>query len=245
MKTKLLFTALLTLGVATAFISCNGNADKPDNPVNPKDTVTAPRDTAKIDTTGDKKPVLLDPNVGLSVGGVNSLTHSRYNSKGIAGTDMTDSISFIVKYAWSMKYKSPYTYYESHVSGYPEYRDDANNKIKMYGTDVIKSETELGYFITKESFDIIFVMGFDKDSLPISMVDFMIASDAGNPIPWPIYYDTVAYIPNKVYRRAEMDIRNAFAAKDIKRCYELFDSAFVFVPTTGARWLALKAAGIE
>lgn len=55
--------------------------------------------------------------------------------------------------------------------------------------------------------------------------------------------DTIAYIPNATLRTAETAIRAAYAAKDIDACYTVFNTAYTFMPITGAEWRALKASG--
>lgn len=56
---------------------------------------------------------------------------------------------------------------------------------------------------------------------------------------------TIGYIPNEVTTRARREVTAAFNKEDYEECYRLFDELFVFVPTTGAKWRAMKAAGIE
>ena len=53
--------------------------------------------------------------------------------------------------------------------------------------------------------------------------------------------DTIAYIPNSTLRTAETSIRTAYANKDIETCYSIFNSAYTFIPITGAEWRVLKA----
>ncbi len=79
--------------------------------------------------------------------------------------------------------------------------------------------------ITGEYFDIHYG---DWSSIPKSCVD-----------------DTLGYIPNAIMSSACAKIIEAYNKKDYATCYAVFDSAFVFVPTTGAKWRALKEAGIE
>lgn len=57
--------------------------------------------------------------------------------------------------------------------------------------------------------------------------------------------DTIGYIPNAVMSSACARIIEAYNKKDYATCYAVFDSAFVFIPTTGAKWRALKETGIE
>lgn len=55
--------------------------------------------------------------------------------------------------------------------------------------------------------------------------------------------DTIAYIPNSTLRAAETAIRAAYEAKDLEACYSVFNTAYTFIPITGAEWRALKAEG--
>lgn len=57
--------------------------------------------------------------------------------------------------------------------------------------------------------------------------------------------DTIAYIPNKTLKSAQEAIKVAYDAEDFATVYKLFESSMVFLPTTGAKWRAMKAAGIE
>lgn len=93
--------------------------------------------------------------------------------------------------------------------------------LKMYAMDIIDMEGNfVSYFI--ESSDITFrrEIGIDK-------------------------YDTIAYTPNKVVRRAERLVKKALADKDTVAVYELFDKAFTFIPITGAEWRDMKAKGLN
>lgn len=102
-------------------------------------------------------------------------------------------------------------------------RDTINNRLLMWGTDIITQQGEYaGDFI--EGYDIV------------------IRRDL-NPDPLKIIYDTIAYVPNSVLSVAKVRIQAAYAEQNYTAVYAIFDSAFVFVPITGAEWRALKAAG--
>lgn len=62
---------------------------------------------------------------------------------------------------------------------------------------------------------------------------------------WGGSMDTIGYIPNKVLKEAQDAIVEAFNAADYETCYELFDNAMIFIPTTSAEYRRLKAEGIE
>jgi hypothetical protein len=57
--------------------------------------------------------------------------------------------------------------------------------------------------------------------------------------------DTIAYIPNSVMKLADDSIYSAFEKKDYTTIYSLFNTAFTFIPITGAEWRALKAVNKE
>lgn len=99
-------------------------------------------------------------------------------------------------------------------------RDTANNRLLMYGTDVI---AQRGYLTTVfiEGRDFIFEI-FDVENHPI---------------------DTIAYIPNAIIRAAEAQIKEAYARGDYATCYRVMDEAYQFTPITGEEWRALKKAG--
>ena len=117
-------------------------------------------------------------------------------------------------------------------------RDLNENKLKFWGTDAISSAGSLGNFITSYT-DMVVVVAKWEDgtaAMPLGF-DMMRYNDA--------IFDTVAYIPNSVVLDARAKITTAFDAGDYETCYHLFDDAYVFLPTTGPKWRALKAAGIE
>lgn len=103
-------------------------------------------------------------------------------------------------------------------------RDLVNNRLLMYGTDIIDQNGE-------------YVPGF------IESKDAILIRHLPSPDPNEKVRDTIAYIPNSVLREAEMKIKAAYDQGDYATCYSLFDKAFTFMPITGAEWEALKAEG--
>lgn len=97
-------------------------------------------------------------------------------------------------------------------------RDFINNRLLMYGTDIIAQDGS-------------YENGFIKGE------DMVLIRGVGN----PIRVDTIAYIPNAVLRTADAAIRSAYDKQDYTTCYQLFDKAFTFIPITGAEWRELKA----
>lgn len=104
----------------------------------------------------------------------------------------------------------------------PQQRDLENMRLLMFGTDIIDQG---GYYVTS------FIEG--ENVLLVYIIPSVIA---------PLI-DTVAYVPNSVLRKAQVEIKAAYDAGDYTTCYSLFDKAFTFIPITGAEWLALKAKG--
>lgn len=104
-------------------------------------------------------------------------------------------------------------------------RDTVQPCLKMYGTDIIDQEG---------NYHAPFIEGVDCVLIRLFYV--------GTPRE---YRDTIAYIPNAVLRAAETRIKAAYAIQDYASCYQVFDSAFVFIPITGQEWQYLKAAHIQ
>lgn len=57
--------------------------------------------------------------------------------------------------------------------------------------------------------------------------------------------DTIAYVKNSTLRDAEALIVSAYNDKNIDACYSAFNTAYTFIPVTGAEWRALKAQGLQ
>lgn len=93
--------------------------------------------------------------------------------------------------------------------------------LKMYAMDIIDRE---GNYVPEfiEASDIVFTRKIGENK-----------------------YDTIAYTPNKVVRRAERLVKKALAEKDTVAVYELFETAFTFIPITGGEWRDMKAKGLN
>lgn len=103
-------------------------------------------------------------------------------------------------------------------------RDLVNNRLLMFGTDIIDAFGYHTTFIEGENMVLVRMQGDDPD------LEKRVR-------------DTIAYIPNSVLREAETKIKAAYDQGDYTTCYSLFDKAFTFTPITGAEWEALKAEG--
>lgn len=154
----------------------------------------------------------LDPNAMISIW-----------PAGHVGTKSTGHLSDyeIVRQTRTMSFYNP-THFGDQVGvrGFSEaQRDTINNRLLMWGTDIITQQGEYtGEFI--EGFDIVIRRHPTIDT-----------------------HDTIAYVPNSVLNAARVRIQAAYAEQNYTAVYAIFDSAFVFIPITGAEWRALKAAG--
>lgn len=94
-----------------------------------------------------------------------------------------------------------------------------------YGTDIINED------------------GFSR---PVIVPDFLYAYDCVIEIFRSNKdIDTVAYIPNSVFRNTELRIKEALIAKDTALVYTIFKDGFTFIPITGAEYRELKRQGLQ
>ena len=195
----------------------------------------------------DKKG--LDPNAKINVTGVRSLTKADAGdipAGGIDGTGITDSLEFITKYAWeccktASNGLTPRRSFGLDDDTYYLLRDLENNKLKFWGSDAVSSDgLSLGEVVT-DYMDIVVTVAKWPDGTVIMPLGFRVSAEDYE----KVTFDTVAYIPNSVVLEARAKITAAFNDGDFDTCYKLFDEAYVFLPTTGAKWRALKQTGIE
>ena len=97
--------------------------------------------------------------------------------------------------------------------------------LKMYGLDIINQE---GNYVP----DFI-------ESTDCILIKFDLHAPYGAP------RDTLAYIPNATLRAAEVLIKQAYEAKDMQLILNTFNTAFTFIPITGAEYKALKAQNLQ
>lgn len=179
----------------------------------------------------DKKNVSGLIDAGIAVNGQTEATKTTVVP---APGEMTpeDSVAFVVKHAIEWYSTTVHRAFRS------QDRDFERNRLMFYGIDVMSNEDRLGLMITEDDqYDMVFVVAYTKDG--VVLPDELYNSGEFTRL------DTVAYIPNEVLFRARREIKAAFAAQDYEKCFSLFDKAFIFVPTTGEKWRALKEAGIE
>ncbi len=191
----------------------------------------------------DNKSGFLDPNSKISLQGKNTITR----------TAEIDTIDIIVRHCDNIRFRNlegiqgaaslPFgNYYYDEMNG--SKRDFENKRFLWSGGYVIETNpngtgiSQLGSFIT-DAEDLIFAVPIDKTT-----GEYIDLSDEHWAIR-PTRFDTLGYIPNRILKKAQQDIQDAYAKKDFATCYNLFDTAFVFIPITGEKWRALKEAGIE
>lgn len=103
----------------------------------------------------------------------------------------------------------------------PEQKDFENNRIKMWGEMIVERDGTLNdYFLKVRDFRIL-------------------ARLQGNETKQRI----IAYIPNKRMEEAEVAITKAYNEGNYDEVYRLFQELYTAIPTTTARWQALKAKG--
>ena len=103
----------------------------------------------------------------------------------------------------------------------PEQLDVENERIKMWGEMIVEPDGTLNdYFIKLRDLRILAPM---RDG------------ETENPI--------IAYIPNKRMEEAEVAITKAYNDGNYDEVYRLFQELYTAIPTTTARWQAIKAKG--
>lgn len=201
--------------------------------------------TAVFISCDDKnnKPGFLDPDSKISLQGMNTLTRA----------DNIDTIDIIIRHCDNVRFRSDGGFPTMTSLPFGEYyygemnsmrRDFENKRFLWSGGYVIETDpdvpgwSQLGLFIT-DAEDVVFAVPVDNNT-----GEWI---DLSDPL-WSQYschFDTLGYIPNRILKKAQQDIQEAYASGDFETCYRLFDTAFVFIPITGERWRALKEAGIE
>lgn len=101
-------------------------------------------------------------------------------------------------------------------------RDYVNNRLKMWASDIIRERDGIielqTYFLTAR--DVTLLQGINEDRS-----------------------DTIAYIPNAVLEKAYKEIKEAFEKKEYQKVYDLFETAYTAIPTTGEIYKQLKKEG--
>lgn len=122
----------------------------------------------------------------------------------------------IVKQAQNFVLDDPEGYKNALLGIGDEQRDLNNDRIKMWGSQIIDRNGELvTYFL---------------ESKDIRLIAFK-----GGKI--------IGYIPNKVAKKALEDIKKEYAAGNYDKVYKLFQDAYTAIPCTQKQWEALKEKG--
>lgn len=105
----------------------------------------------------------------------------------------------------------------------PEQKDYENERIKMWGEMIIEPDGTLSeYFIKVRDFRILARLQGDETEQRI-----------------------IAYIPNRRMEEAEAAITTAYKEGNYDEVYRLFQELYTAIPTTTARWQALKEKGLQ
>lgn len=197
-------------------------------------------------TACEKGNKTLDPNTKVSIQGVRSLTKADAETLpegGIAGTGLTDSLEFITRYAYEMRImiggeRPGYRGIGAEPDTYTMMRDFEAYKIKFWAADAISSDGQSVGGIVSNCDDMVLIVLKEQDGTAVHPLELGTRY-------FELVHDTVAYIPNAAVLEARAKITAAFNAGDYENCYQIFDDTYIFIPTTGEKWRAMKAAGIE
>lgn len=148
---------------------------------------------------------------------------------------------FITLYAWDYKCKwKEYDNSTKYITGtdsssYYRERDAVNWKIRFMGWDVITERGEISEF--PNCTNIVLRIALDVNRNPVKALNYTGTLDLGR--------DTIGYIPNEVMKRNLKQLTELFEAGRYEDCYAMFDTAYYFIPITGAEYRALVASGTE
>lgn len=193
------------------------------------DKTNDPMPEPPVPPTADTTPV----NEGISPDAVLTYGIKETGTRAVADT----FARFATFYAWNI------TMNEGYVKDIPGYRDTVsfyigrdtvNCKLKFRGWDVIKEDSTLGPMILAH--DVLLCAAKDSSGNYTTMLEGM----SYNP-----FFDTIAYIPNQKLKDNLKVIQEYYDNKQFDRVYQMFDTAYNFIPITGAEWLQLKKDSIE
>lgn len=187
----------------------------------------------------------IDPNAMVQI---RAKEKNSLKSTSAEGMSYQDSVEMIVRYSWQW-----HVFDESlgrnkklSVGSYPA-RDTINFRLRWWGSEILdpyimEKDTlfRIGYFIT-DLRNLVLTAPLKEDGTPYQWDEDK--PDYNPTIMGNIPYDTLGYIPNSVVLKAREQITEAFNRGDYDRVYELFDSAYVFIPITGERYRELEAKG--
>ena len=123
-------------------------------------------------------------------------------------------------------------------------RDTINRKLLFAGDFVVERDGAYLGSMIRDAKDVVFLAVLDSMGVLLDP-KYNTDSDLLDALKNGGKHDTIGYIPNAVMKSAQERIIAAFEAEDFATCYELFDNAMTFIPTTSAEYRRLKAEGIE
>lgn len=158
-----------------------------------------------------------------------NVKNGNLKSMDVRATDNKDGLLTpreIVEQAGMFVFKHPDGRENTNISILPSQKDLENERIKMWGEQVIHADGTLNdYFITLRNVRLVAPNKLDKD---------------GNMLP---ELNVVGYIPNEVMERAEKEIRKEYAAGNYDKVYKLFQDAYTATPINLEMWEALQKEG--
>lgn len=169
----------------------------------------------------------LDPDAMISLRMAKNVQNAPQTTESRANEDGHLSALEIVKQVREMYFTNRRNYPSSDemARGFADaQRDFANERLLMWGTDIIDQQGEL----TPE-----FIQAENVVLVRNDLADFRFKGD------------TIAYISNATLRAAETVIYAAYAQGDYEQVYKLFDQAYTFIPITGAEWRELQRQGLN
>lgn len=149
----------------------------------------------------------------------------------------------VVQQTWAMRGTAPDGTKVGDKSFTAEMRDTVNPALKLLMKDVVYTTTQddtpllEGFFLTLR--DVVFVRNLHIEKGDTTFCGY--EKDYSGSIQRVSKKDTVAYVPNAQLEKAEPLVRAAFAKGDYEQCYKILQTAYTFIPITGAQWRKLKA----
>lgn len=194
--------------------------------------------------THEKPKFTIDPNVQLSLNGI-GVSPTSVISK-IVPFPGPYSVDDVLRYANFFGFRRVGENTTPEAPVFKASRDFEKKRVKvgMAYQVVYIDEQGVGYLgpmVSGTYRDWVLKVAYSSD-IPGEWYDVMTETPDGG-LPVTKQRDTIAYIPNKVVIEAEQKIKAAFDAGDYEECLRLFKEAYVFTPTTGPQWRALKAKG--
>ncbi len=172
------------------------------------------------DSKDEPKPFKFDPysKVNLSPD-MSGWKTTPQGQKAPANTEHLSPLE-IVKQTSMMTFENKSIYGNEVVRrGFSEEQKDfnpENPKLKMFASDIINKRYKV---------DTIYLVPNFLEAENVTLI-------RDGEIDGKFVLDTIGYIPNETLRTAEKAIKEAYAKKDYKTVYKLFEDAYTFLPVT-------------